>query len=117
MSVSIEDLKPKSFAVTVKGLELTCKPLRLSHALSISKIGEVFQNPKDFKHADIKQAEADMDTVIGELIPELKDTELDITCIMELITQMMEHIQPSDNKELEEKGVKIDSDPKAGKTG
>jgi len=44
MALTIEDLKPKSFTVNIKGVELQCKPLRMSHTLIISKVGEVFQN-------------------------------------------------------------------------
>lgn len=113
MGVTVEDLKPKNFKVTVKGVELESKPLRVSHALVIAKIGNVFQDSKNASREDIKQAEADMDYVIGELIPELADVELDMTATMQLIEQLMEHVEPSDNAELKEKGVKFDSDPKA----
>lgn len=113
MSVSVDDLRPKPFVVTVKGVELQCKPLRLSHALSVAKVGNVFQSPEKSSTEQIKQAEKDMDTLIEELIPELKGIELDVSSILELITQLMEQIQPEDNKELEEKGVSFEADPKA----
>jgi len=35
---TIADLQPKPFTVTVGGVELKCKPLRLSHALILSKM-------------------------------------------------------------------------------
>lgn len=117
MSVSIEDLQPKSFKVTVKGVELTCKPLRLSHALTLSKVGEIFQNTKDATPEEIQSAEKQMDGLVGELIPELKEVQLDVGSILELLGQMMETIQPTDNKELEKNGVKFDTDPKVEKTG
>ncbi len=44
MSNTIEDLKPKPFKIVVKGVTLDSKPLRLSHALTIAKIGNVFQD-------------------------------------------------------------------------
>lgn len=117
MSVTIQDLQPKPFNVEIKGLTLECKPLRMSHALAIAKIGNVFENAKEASTQSMKQAERDMDEVIGELIPELKGVQLDIGATLQLITQMMEQIQPSDNKELDEKGVKFDTDPKAQVTG
>lgn len=117
MGLTIEDLKPKSFKITVKGVELECSPLRLSHALTVAKLGEVFQNSKDATKAQIAQAEVDMDEVISELIPELKGINLDISSVIEIITLMMETIQPSDNKELDEQGVDISNDPKAPKIG
>lgn len=113
MPLTLEDLKPKSFKVTIKGIELESKPLRLSHALMISKIGGVFQDIKNASKQDIKQTEADFDEIIEELIPELKGIQLGLGDITDLIAQLMESIQPSDNKELQEQGVKFDEGPKA----
>jgi hypothetical protein len=112
MSVSIDDLRPKTFNITVKGVTLTCKPLRLSHALIITKVGEVFQNPKQSTKEDVRQAERDIDEVLSELIPELTGIELDIESIVEVITQLTEHSQPSDNSELKKEGVSLDGGPK-----
>lgn len=117
MSVELEDLKPKSFTVEIKEHSVECKPPRLSHALAISKIGDVFQNQKTATFDEIKQAEKDMDLVFAELMPQLSGIELGINEVMQVITQIMEHIQPADNKELNEKGVKINSDPKVEKIG
>ncbi len=117
MGLTIEDLKPKNFKVKIKGVELDCKPLRMSHTLIVSKIGEIFQNINISTKKEIKQAEVDMDEVIAELIPELDGVKLDMESVLELITSMMESIQPSDNKELKEKGVAFDTDPKAEGNG
>lgn len=116
MALSIDDLKPKKFKVNVDGVELMCSPLRLSHALVVAKIGDVLQNPKDKTSEEIKQAEKDMDDVIGELIPELKGIELDVNSIMSVVMQMTSNNNPSENKELKDKGVSFDSeDPKVQK--
>ena len=112
MSVTIDDLKPKNFKLNIKGVELESKPLRLSHALSIAKIGNVFQDTKNASRDDIKQAEVEMDEVIAELIPELAGVPLDMAATMQLIEQLMEQVEPSDNRELKDKGVKFSSDPK-----
>lgn len=114
---TIDDLKPKNFTINIDGVEVTCKPLRLSHSLVVAKVGEVFKDSKSASKEEIKQAEVDMDEVIGELIPELKGIELDMAKTMEVITQLLENIQPSDSKYLTEKEVKIDADPKAGTNG
>lgn len=117
MSVTVDDLKPKNFKVNIKGLELECKPLRLSHTLIIGRTGEVLSDPKSASVADIKEAEKNMDDLFAELIPELKDVQLDTMTIMELITQLVDNSQPSDSKFLEENGVKLDADPKVEKAG
>lgn len=117
MSLTIEDLKPKNFKVNVKGVELECKPLRMSHTLVVSKIGDIFQNISTASKKQIKQAESDMDEIITELIPELEGIQLDMQATIDLITAMMENIQPADNKELTEKGVEFNTDPKVEKAG
>lgn len=117
MSITINDLSPKPFKVNIKGLELTSQPLRLSHALVLTKIGNIFQNIEGAKKAEITQAEKDLDEVIGELIPELKDVKLDMATTLSLIEQLMSTIEPDDNKELKEKGVSFNSDLKAQTTG
>lgn len=118
MGLTVEDLKPKSFTVTIKDVELQCKPLRLSHALVVAKIGNVFQDAAKATKQEIKSVEKDLDELIVELIPELMGTELDMTATTELIQQWMDNIAPSDNKELAEKGVKFNTDdPKEKKIG
>jgi hypothetical protein len=117
MSVTIDDLKPKNFKINVKGVELECKPLRLSHTLVLAKIGEVFKDPKTASKNEIANAENDLNEIFGELIPEIKGIQLDMQSTLEVMTQMMETIEPSDNKELAERGVKFNDDPKAERTG
>lgn len=112
MPLTIEDLKPKPVKIKLGGVELESKPLRLSHGLVVAKIGNVFQNTDKATREEIKQAEADMDEVIGDLIPELRGIELDMSTTMELIEQLMGSIEPADDKQLKDKGVKFDSDPK-----
>lgn len=112
MALSIDDLKPKDFKINVKGIELTCKPLRLSHALIVAKLGDVFQNPKNYNNEEIRKAETDIDELISELVPELKGIQLDTMTMLDVITQLTDSNDPSENKELKEKGVSFESDPK-----
>ena len=116
MGISIEDLIPKTFAVTLKGVELNCQPPRLNHTLLLAKVGRVFENP-NATNEQIESAQNDVDKVIEELLPELEGNKLDTKATLQFIQQVMEQIQPDDNKELQEKGVKFDSDPKAQRTG
>jgi hypothetical protein len=110
---TLNDLQPQKFTVEIRGVILQCSPLRLSHALIISKIGKVLQEPENVSVAEIKQAERDMDEVINELIPELKTVHLDMMDTVSLITQMAEGITPEDSKFLDEQGVKFDDGLKA----
>lgn len=115
MSVSIEDLRPKPFTIKVKGVELTCKPPRLSHGLINNKIADVMKNAEKYSNEEIRQAERDMDMVISELIPELSGFELDADTIIEIVTQINSNATPTDNQELEKQEVKL-GDPKAPMT-
>ncbi len=117
MSLSIEDLQPKPFTVTIKGVEVECQPLRLSDTLTLAKIGDVFNNASVSERKDFEQAEKDLDAVVAKLMPSIAGINLDISSTMELITQLMETVEPADNKELKDKGVSFDTDPKAQKIG
>lgn len=114
---TIDDLQPKNFRIEVKGVTLESKPLRLSHALSLNKLGEIFKNPAEVSQQKVAQAEQELDNVIGELIPELKGKQLDLSTTLELLSKLIESIQPDDNKELSAAGVEINSDPKAERIG
>jgi len=117
MALTIQDLQPKDFKINVKGIEVNCKPPRLSHMLLLSKIGETFSNIKDADREKIEEADADFSYVVESLVPELKDIQLDVQTIIDIITQIMEQVTPDENKELAEKGVTFDADPKAEKVG
>ena len=117
MSINISDLQPKPFNINVEGVELQCQPPRLSHVLMMSKVGAVFQDPAKATTADIKQAEADMSSIIKELIPAIGDMQLSVSALLSVITQLMDQVQPADNKELEAKGVSFGADPKEAKIG
>lgn len=113
MALTINDLQPKDFSIDIEGLKLQCKPPSVSHIMVLSKIGQIFEDSSKFSRTEIVSAEADFNWVIGELIPELRGKKLDFKYITAIITQIMENIAPEETKELNEMGVKIDTDPKA----
>ncbi len=114
MALTIDDLQPKNFKVVIgDGLELDCKPPRLSHILALSKLGDVFTNSKDYTRIQIVQAEQDFDWVIGELVPELRGKSLEFKYVTEIIGQIMSNVAPEETKDLDKLGIKVDSDPKA----
>ena len=117
MGLTVEDLKPKNFKIIIKGVELDCKPPKLSHILMFSKVGETFNNLKDVTKESVVQAQNDFDWVVGELLPELNDIDLDMQSVIDVITQIMEQVSPEETKELDARGVKFDTDPKVGTIG
>lgn len=118
MALSVDDLKPKPFKVNIKGVELTSKPVRLSHAMRIARVGNVLENAQEATTEQIKQAQAEIDEVFAELIPELEGKELDMSVTIDLIKALMETVEPSENKELKENNVEVgNTNPKAQKTG
>lgn len=112
MSVSVNDLQPKSFKIKVNDVELTSKPIKLKHALILAKVGNVFENASSASNKDIESASDSIEEVLAELIPELKDIDLDMTITMEIMTKLLEHINPDDNQELIENKVSMNTDPK-----
>lgn len=117
MALTINDLQPKDFTITVKGLQLTCKPPRLSHILVISKVGEAFDNINNLDRQKIEAVTADFDWVVEQLVPELKGIQLDMQDSVDILTQIMEQVTPDENQELKDKGVSFDADPKVEKIG
>lgn len=117
MSLTVQDLQPKNFTIKVKGVELDCKPLKLSHTLLVASVGDIFNNLSTSTPESIKKAEAEINSVIADTIPSLKDIELDGATTMEIITQLMQSTVPSDVKYLDENGVKLNASPKAEKVG
>lgn len=115
MALNISDLQPKSFTVKLGEQTTECAPLKLRHIFILNKLGTVFQNPESATREQIEEAEADFNYVVGDLIPELQGVNLPIDMMMDLITQMMETVNPTENKELADKGVSFDADPKAEK--
>jgi hypothetical protein len=79
----------------------------------MAKVGNVFENPAKADTSSIEQAQKDMSGVINSLIPDI-DFEPDMNVMIDILGKLMNQITPDDNKELEEKGVKIgNTDPKA----
>lgn len=113
MALNISDLQPRPFTVNLgKGGTTECKPLRMSHIFMLNKLGSVFVEPEKATREQIAAAEADFDFVIADLIPELAGVQLGLDTVMSLIGQMMETVNPSENKELDDKGVSFDPNPK-----
>jgi hypothetical protein len=117
MALTVQDLQPKDFKINVKGVELTCKPPKLSHMLVLSKVGNLFQDINSASRENILSAQSDFNWAISELIPELQDIDLDMQSTIDIITEIMKQVQPEENIELEQKGVKFDTDPKVEKVG
>lgn len=117
MGLTIDDLQPKDFTINLNGVELTCKPLKLSHTLALASVGSILDNINNASIEEIKRVEKNVYAVIPEIIPELTGKTLDGNTILNIITQVMTASQPSEIEFLEKNGVKIDSDPKAQKVG
>jgi hypothetical protein len=113
MSLNISDLQPSNVEIKIGNSTVTSKPVRLSHALILTQLGEIFQNPAKYSFEDIKKAETNIDSIFADLMPELTGTKLDMNTTINIISQLMDTIQPSDNQELSAKGVTFNNDPKA----
>jgi len=117
MGLTIEDLKPKDFKITVKGVELDCKPLKLHQTLMLGSISDTFSNLSKSSEQDIAKANKEVMAIINEAIPELDGIELDGATILSIMTEIAEHTQPSDDKYLKDNKVTGTQNPKAEGAG
>lgn len=117
MALTVDDLIPKDFEVNIDGVKVMCKPPRLSHLLVLNKVGDAFKNIEKLEREDIIKVEGDFNWVVSDLIPELSGKQLPIQSMLDVITQIMDSVEPDENIELKEKGVKFDTDPKAEMIG
>jgi hypothetical protein len=113
MGVSLSDLSPQPFNVTIRGHEIQVQPPSLKHAMKLAKYGSVLENPREMTDKDIEQSDAAIREVIGELAPDLKGAELDFQTVMHIVSIIMGESEPDDNQELNRNNVKINTDPKA----
>lgn len=116
MALNISDLQPKPFTVKLRDQTTECAPLKMRHIFILNKIGIILQKPAEATKEQILEAETDFNYIIADLIPELTGVTLPIETMLDLLTQMMETITPSENKELADKGVSFDANPKAENT-
>lgn len=114
---TLDDLKPKPFKVSLKGHEFECKPLRLSHTLTVSRLAELFNDSGKITMKSAKAAEKDLDELIADLIPELTGVQLDLNDSMHLLTQMVNSVEPEESKELSEANVQFDTEKKVERDG
>lgn len=118
MSVTLDDLQPKQFKIKIKDTELTCNPPEMWHTMVLAKVGTLFQNIDKATQTEMRQAQIDLEEVIRELIPELNGIKLDTNTWLIIMQQIFDASQPNDDRELKEKGVRLNTDPKVmGTTG
>ena len=122
--MTANDLQPKTQTIKVKDVEYKCQPIRMSHRLIIAKIqplfvelGHVVNGEKvNLTGAEMLELEAEIDTLIQSLIPELRNVTLDIEEIGNILQQVMDYMLPSDSKELKDAKVEVNTDLKAETT-
>jgi len=115
MALTIDDLKPKNFTITIKDVEIECIPLKVSHVMLLQKVGLIFSDVKNATTQQIKDAETDLYSIIEEVSPTLKDAQLDFNSVFEYIEQLMAGVETSETKEIKSSGVTFTKDPKAEK--
>jgi len=115
---SIDDLQPPTTKIKIKDREFDVMPIKLGHALLITKLGGLFNRIEDLSLEEIDQVEKGVDKLIGELIPELKGLPLGINETMDVLQELMNSAVPTENKEIEEHKIKMaDESPKDQRTG
>ena len=120
MSIASNDLQPKPFNINIKGNDYKCNPLRMSHRIIIAKISplfaqfEIIANGQEIEMSTEKifELEKELDLLINNLIPELKNIELNIEDLANLIGLLMDSILPQESQDLKDAKVEVNNDPK-----
>lgn len=111
------DLQPKNFKVTIKEKEYDCKPLRMSHRLIIAKIQPLFDQfaviskgeKIELTAEEMIMLEKELDVLISDLMPALRNVTLNIEDIADVINQLLDSVMPEDAKKLRDAKVNIET--------
>ena len=64
---SLDDILPKSFVINIKGVELECRPPKLSHVMLLAKTSKVFQDLDNASVEQIQEVQKTVDAVFEYL--------------------------------------------------
>lgn len=120
--MSTSDLLPKKTTINIKGKQYPCKPMKMSHRIIVAKLQPFFQQFENIANnkkvelgaEELLSLENDMDILIKDLVPGVKDIAqdmvLDTEDIADILNQLLDTAMPEDVKKLRDANVKIDQD-------
>jgi hypothetical protein len=111
--IDLDALQPQPAIIKFKNKEITLNPPTTGDVL---KLGEVAQKLQDIGELDADAVDATVQEVTNQvykIIPDLAGEVLSTAQLLTLIKAISDMAIPPDAKELQERGITVDTDPKA----
>ncbi len=117
--LDLDTLSQSKKRVKINGQIIEFDPPALEDLIEVAKLGGQLQKIKAQQATDDNIDAEQMSEVMDKLkngltgiVPELKDHKLNMLQLIALIELFVDSAQPADTKELEKRGIKLDSDQK-----
>lgn len=113
--LDLDTLSASKKTVKIGGNIIEITPPALEDLIELAKLGGKLQKYQGGQVADAEELGNVMDELKGgitKLVPELSEHKLNLDQLLALIDLLVESAQPKDAKELEKRGIKLDSDQK-----
>jgi hypothetical protein len=115
--IDLDALTPQKAILKFQGNEITVDPPTVGAALKLAaaaqRMADLKDNAADIKPDELDSALDDIKEKIDVIIPELKGHELNMEQLLVVTRAISDMLIPKDAKELKERGISVDSDPKA----
>ena len=106
-------LIPQSIKIKYDNDEIEIKPPKTVDILKLGVLGQKLQAPDKLEDVELEKLVADLTDTISSCIPELTNKPLTTTQLLFLLSKIVEMGTPPDLKELEKRGITVDTPKKA----
>lgn len=125
MAVTTNDIQPKMQTITHNGTQYTCKVPSVSHKMIIAglqpfflAIAEISEGKKSkLNAAELLEAQNEIDALLNDLVPDMKNVTLNENDLVEIITQILQGTNTTTEQAVADNKIEAaDSDPKVPET-
>lgn len=111
--IDLDALAPKPRKLKFGGNTFELLPPKTRNVLRLGFLGQKMTDMDSLSTEQTDQLIADLEAEIKEVVPELKDAQLNASQLMELLTVIVEMGMPNQADELKKRGITVDSQKKA----
>lgn len=111
--IDLDALAPKPRKLKFGGNVIELQPPKTRNVLRLGFLGQKMTDMDSLTNEQTDQLIADLEAEIKEVVPELKDAQLNASQLMELLTVIVEMGMPNQADELKKRGITVDSQKKA----
>lgn len=112
--IDLDALQPKPVIIKFNGQEITLNPPKTGDILKLGESAAKLQTISDKTPAEINTLIEEVTSAVYIIVPELTGQALNSQQLLALIKAISEMAIPPDAKELAQRGITVDGDPKAG---